>query len=361
VSASRAANGKSIALRRVVKRFGAVAAADGVTLDVAPGEFCTLLGPSGSGKTTVLKLIAGFEATDEGEIHIAGRDMAAVAAFRRNIGVVFQNYALFPHMTVGQNIAFPLEMRRHGRAEREAAVERALALVDLADLGARYPRQLSGGQQQRVALARALVFNPDILLMDEPLGALDKNLRQAIQLELKALHRKLGVTVVYVTHDQEEAIFLSDRIVVLSKGRIAQAGSAEDLYERPSTRFVATFLGDCNLFDGRVAGLEPGRVAIDLDDGGRMALAAKADGLAVGRKVTLGCRPERTRLAAAGTEHGIAATVIEAAYLGATRKLILDTGAKRIIAVTDAAANLAAIGAKVRVVLDPERTVLLGD
>ncbi len=357
------ANGKSVALAGATKRFGAVTAADRVTLDVAPGEFCTLLGPSGSGKTTLLKLIAGFEEPDEGRVTIAGRDMAGIPAARRNIGVVFQNYALFPHMSVERNIAFPLDMRRHATAAKAEAVARVLALVDLAGMGERYPRQLSGGQQQRVALARALVFNPDILLMDEPLGALDKNLRQNIQLELKALHRKLGVTVVYVTHDQEEAIFLSDRVVVMRDGRIAQAGSAAEVYECPKSRFVATFLGDCNLFEGRVSAIAPDRLAIDLDGGGgaKIDLPAPGHAISVGSRITLGCRPERLRLGAADRADGIPATVVDAIYLGATRKLVLDAGGRRVLALTDASAASAAPGEAVRLVLDPARTVILAD
>ena len=238
--------GKAVSIRSLDKSYGATKALDGVSLEIAAGEFCTLLGASGSGKTTLLKTIAGFENYDTGAILIGGTDIGPVPVSKRNIGMVFQNYALFPHMSVRRNVAFGLEMRRLTKAEITSRVEEALALVDLTAYAERLPRQLSGGQQQRVALARALVIKPDILLMDEPLGALDKNLRQSIQLELKRLHAAVGATVVYVTHDQEEALFLSDRIALMDKGRIVQAASPRDLYDRPANRFVAGFLGECN-------------------------------------------------------------------------------------------------------------------
>ncbi len=239
--------GKPVAVRGLRKIYGGVVAAlDGIDLDIAPGSFCTLLGASGSGKTTLLKALAGFETADAGEIRVDGRDIGPVPVAKRNIGMVFQNYALFPHLTVHRNVAFGLEMRRVGRAEIAARVEAALALVGLEAHGGRLPRELSGGQQQRVALARALVIEPDILLMDEPLGALDKNLRQSIQIQLRALHRRIGATTVYVTHDQEEALFLSDTIALMDRGRIVQVGAPEDLWFRPANRFVASFLGECN-------------------------------------------------------------------------------------------------------------------
>jgi ABC-type Fe3+/spermidine/putrescine transport system ATPase subunit len=258
------ARGKSVRLARVSKSYGVTRVLHDFDLDVPAGSFCTLLGASGSGKTTILKLIAGFEDLDFGSIHIGERDMGGVPVARRNIGMVFQNYALFPHMTVAGNIAFGLEMRRVGRAEASRRVGEALALVGLEEFGDRYPRQLSGGQQQRVALARALVIGPDILLMDEPLGALDKNLRQGLQIQLKQLQARLGVTIVFVTHDQEEALHLSDRIVLLNKGRIEQQGTPRDLYLKPRNRFVASFLGECNCFevDGRMLGVRPEKLRL---------------------------------------------------------------------------------------------------
>jgi ABC-type Fe3+/spermidine/putrescine transport system ATPase subunit len=253
-------SGESVTIQGLTKCYGDVVALNDVSLDVPAGEFCTLLGASGSGKTTLLKVIAGFEAHDAGTIAIGGRDVGGTPVAGRNIGMVFQNYALFPHMSVHRNVAFGLEMRRFAQTEIEKKVREALALVSLSDLAERFPSELSGGQQQRVALARALVINPDILLMDEPLGALDKNLRQSIQLQLKALHREIGATIVYVTHDQEEALHLSDRIVILDEGRIVQTGPSRELYFSPVNPFVAGFLGECNfltLDDGSEVGLRP--------------------------------------------------------------------------------------------------------
>lgn len=242
------AQGKNIAVTGVRKSYGKTVALSEMNLSVERGEFCTLLGASGSGKTTLLKIIAGFEKPDAGTVHIAGRNVTRTPIADRNIGMVFQNYALFPHMSVFENVAFALNMRRLNRDDIRRRVGDALELVSLEALRDRLPRELSGGQQQRVALARALVFMPDVLLMDEPLGALDKNLRQSIQLQLKKLHHDLGLTVVFVTHDQEEAMNLSDRIVIMDHGSIVQAGAPETLYRAPESAFVAGFLGECNFF-----------------------------------------------------------------------------------------------------------------
>jgi putative spermidine/putrescine transport system ATP-binding protein len=328
---------QTVELKGVAKRYGGVVAAEEVDLTVAAGAFCTLLGPSGSGKTTLLKLIAGFEPPSEGRIAIGGKDMADVPVARRNIGMVFQNYALFPNMSVAGNIAFPLEARRMARAEIETRVRDTLALVSLEGYGERMPRQLSGGQQQRVALARALVFNPDILLMDEPLGALDKNLRASIQLEIKRLHRRLGVTVVYVTHDQEEALYLSDRIVVLERGRIAQEGAPEDVYERPATRFVATFLGDCNLVPGRCTEVGGDSVGVALAPGGQITVKRRGERTRVGDQVLVGFRPERVVIATREGADTFVAKIDEAIYLGAVRKLVLRAGAVQVLALIDPA------------------------
>jgi putative spermidine/putrescine transport system ATP-binding protein len=232
------------------KLYGNVAAVDRVDLEVQPGEFLTLLGPSGSGKTTSLRLVAGFTHPTEGVIRIGGEDMTHTPPHKRDVGMVFQNYALFPHMTIRENIAYPLRMRRIPRNEQKRLVDEALALVRMESLGDRQPRQLSGGQQQRAALARAIVYRPRILLMDEPLGALDKKLREALQLEIRRLHQTLRMTVLYVTHDQEEALVLSDRIALFNGGRIVQLGKPTDLYQRPATVFVADFIGDSNVFRG---------------------------------------------------------------------------------------------------------------
>ncbi|WP_201842467.1 ABC transporter ATP-binding protein [Microvirga zambiensis] len=256
--------------------YGTVAAVENLSLSVRRGEFLTILGPSGSGKTTALMLLAGFVAPTEGDILIAGKSVAAVPSYRRDQGIVFQSYALFPHLTVRRNLEFPLEMRGINAAERAARVDRMLERVHLKDYGGRMPSQLSGGQQQRVALARALIADPPVLLLDEPLGALDRNLREQMQGELKSLHREFGKTAICVTHDQEEALTLSDRIVVMRAGQIEQVDTPEALYDRPSTRFVANFLGEANILDnpgfkiesdaaqpaGTVAMIRPERICV---------------------------------------------------------------------------------------------------
>ena len=239
-------------LRRVGKRYGAVQAVIDATLEVQAGEFVSLLGPSGSGKTTTLMMIAGFEQPTTGSIELAGRQVEQVPPNQRDIGMVFQSYALFPHLSIAANIGFPLKVRGRPRAETEAAVRSALALVGLSEMAARRPAQLSGGQQQRVALARALVYQPKLLLLDEPLSALDKNLREQMQIELRRIHRQVGITTLYVTHDQSEAMTLSDRIVVFNRGRIEQVGAPLEIYTRPASRFAASFVGDSNILDGQV-------------------------------------------------------------------------------------------------------------
>ena len=246
--------GGSLRLRALTKHYPNFTAVDAIDLDIAAGEFVTLLGPSGSGKTTTLMMIAGFTPPSAGDILLDGRSLVSLAPEHRNIGVVFQNYALFPHMNVQENVAFPLRMRNQSRRVIGDKVAAALHLVQLDQFAERLPKQLSGGQQQRVALARALVFDPDLLLMDEPLGALDKNLREQMQFELRRLHAELSITILFVTHDQEEALTLSDRVALMNNGEIAQIGSAEDLYERPATRFVAEFIGESNVIEGRVDG-----------------------------------------------------------------------------------------------------------
>jgi len=289
-------------------------------LDVARGEFLTLLGPSGSGKTTTLLMLAGFEEPTRGEILLAGRPLAGVPAHRRGVGMVFQNYALFPHMSVAENVAFPLSVRGVGRAEAQAKVERALDMVRLAGLGARRPSQLSGGQQQRVALARALVFEPELVLMDEPLGALDKQLRESMQLELKHIHDRLGVTVVYVTHDQSEALTMSDRIAVFNDGAIQQVASPRGLYEEPATAFVAGFVGENNALPGIVEALDGADCLVRLAGGERVR--ARAVDAALGARCVVALRPERAMLGAA-QDNRLAATAIETIYHGDHARLRL--------------------------------------
>jgi putative spermidine/putrescine transport system ATP-binding protein len=262
----------------VTKTFdGKVVAVDQVTLDIAAGEFFSLLGPSGCGKTTSLRMIAGFEMPDSGRVHVGGQDITDVPVHKRDMGMVFQSYALFPHRTVAENVAFGLRMRRIGRAEIERRVKAALGQVALTGLEDRKPSQLSGGQQQRVALARALVIEPPVLLCDEPLGALDRKLRQQMQFELKELQKRLGVTLVFVTHDQEEALAMSDRIAVMSRGRIEQVGSPAEIYERPRTRFVADFIGEINIFEesGRAWALRPEKIRFVPPAGARITGVVK--------------------------------------------------------------------------------------
>jgi len=255
----------TIHLENVTKTFdGRIVAVDGVTLDIAAGEFFSLLGPSGCGKTTSLRMIAGFELPDSGRVHVAGKDITDLPVHKRDMGMVFQSYALFPHRTVAENVAFGLRMRDVAKPEIERRVEAALALVALTGLEERKPGQLSGGQQQRVALARALVVEPPVLLCDEPLGALDRKLRQQMQFELKELQKRLGVTLVFVTHDQEEALAMSDRIAVMNHGRVEQVGAPTEIYERPRTRFVADFIGEINIVEegGRPRALRPEKIRL---------------------------------------------------------------------------------------------------
>jgi spermidine/putrescine ABC transporter ATP-binding subunit len=314
--ATAGVRGGRLTLTRLTKRYPGTTAVDAINLEVQRGEFLTLLGPSGSGKTTTLMMVAGFTPPSEGEIAIDDRPITGVAPERRNIGVVFQNYALFPHMTVFDNVAFPLRMRRQPRAEIRKKVIRTLDMVHLAGLTTRLPRQLSGGQQQRVALARALVFDPGLLLMDEPLGALDRNLRDQMKLEIKRIHRGLGVTVLYVTHDQEEALIMSDRVALMSHGKIAQLGSAEDLYERPASRFVAEFIGESNLLEGRVEVTDGG--AAFAVAGARLPATPRSSMPRAVGPCTLMVRPEKITIqpARSDPDGGLGGTVEEVTYVG---------------------------------------------
>jgi ABC-type Fe3+/spermidine/putrescine transport system ATPase subunit len=297
----------SVRLERLSKSFDGVSrAVDGVDLAIAAGEFFALLGPSGCGKTTTLRMIAGFEAPDQGRIHVGGADITDLPVHRRNMGMIFQSYALFPHRTVAENVAFGLRMRGLPRRVIAAAVARALRQVALAGYEDRRPAQLSGGEQQRVALARAIVVRPPVLLCDEPLGALDRKLRQSMQFELKQLQKELGVTLIFVTHDQEEAMAMADRIAVMNAGRIEQAGAPADIYGRPRTRFVADFIGEINLFAGEW------RDGAFLLPSGR-ALPAKGAGRSGSGTIVV--RPERMRFAAAG-EAVLAGSIESANYLG---------------------------------------------
>ncbi len=291
-----------VVLQAVSKGFGdGAVAVHELTLEIGDGEFLTLLGPSGCGKTTTLRLVAGLAAPDRGRILIGGVDVTRVPPERRQIGMVFQDYALFPHLTVAENVAFGLRERGVPAAKRESRVRDMLALVRLQEHAGKYPHQLSGGQRQRVALARAVAFPPQVLLMDEPLGALDLKLRQTMQIELSRIQRALRITTLYVTHDQEEALDLSDRIAVMDRGRLVQVGSGPKVYERPSTPFVADFLGRVNLFGGRIQGREGPWVLVEVGTHRFRLLDLAAD---EGASVTLGVRPERVRVAAAAPGDG---------------------------------------------------------
>ncbi|NWH08616.1 MAG: ABC transporter ATP-binding protein [Alphaproteobacteria bacterium] len=303
---------------------------DGLSLDIGQGEFLTFLGPSGSGKTTSLMMLAGFETPTSGEIYLDGAPFTNVPPHKRGLGFVFQNYALFPHMSVAENLAFPLEVRQVPRASIKEKVERALTMVSLAGFGERRPQQLSGGQQQRVAVARALVFEPSLILMDEPLGALDKNLREQLQYEIRHLHRNLGVTIVYVTHDQSEAMTLSDRIAVFNKGFVEQIDAPRRLYDEPMTAFVAGFIGENNRLDGELTTLAGERGLVTLS-GDCTVDAVCAAGLAPGARVVVSVRPERMSLGAREGANTIAARLEEQVYLGDHLRIAARTPGGRLV------------------------------
>jgi putative spermidine/putrescine transport system ATP-binding protein len=314
----------AVELDGVTKRFGDVTALDKVSLLVHRGELITLLGPSGCGKTTLLNLIAGFAAPDSGEIAIDGRRVTGLPTYRREIGIMFQNYALFPHMSVEANVGYGLRMRRIAKPEIARRVADALALVKLQGLEDRKPRQLSGGQQQRVALARALVIRPRVLLLDEPFSALDRNLRASMQVEIKEIQRKLGVTTIFVTHDQSEALSLSDRIAVIAQGRIRQIGTPNEIYCRPIDRFVASFVGDVNVLHARLKGVDTATAAVAVGAVEVLVPSRTLQGVVPGALVDLFVRPEDLRVAGEGAElaaHGVVAAQI---YQGGHVDLYVD-------------------------------------
>jgi putative spermidine/putrescine transport system ATP-binding protein len=329
--------GAKIELRNLTKRFGATAAVEDISLDVPAGAFVSLLGPSGSGKTTTLNLIAGFLAADAGDILFDDRSVSDIPPHHRDIGMVFQSYALFPHLTVADNVAFPLRMRtKLSRSGMDQRVAETLALVRMEDFGARYPRQLSGGQQQRVAMARALVSHPRLLLMDEPLGALDKKLREQMQFEIKRIHRSVGTTFVYVTHDQTEALTMSDLVVLMHRGRIAQTGAPRELYTNPANVFVADFIGDSNLLGGRVTALAGDTLTVALDVGGAVAARRRGGGpaAATGARVALVLRPEDISVqvpgATADMRPHLSGKVAELGYQGDSYRLSVTVGGEAI-------------------------------
>jgi spermidine/putrescine transport system ATP-binding protein len=315
--------GGEVRLVDLVKRFEDVVAVDGINVEVPGGEFFSLLGPSGCGKTTTLRLIAGFERPTSGHVLLDGNDVAYTAAHKRNVNTVFQSYALFPHLDVAGNVAFGLRFKNVSKAERSKLVGEALELVQLEGLGKRKPGQLSGGQQQRVALARALVLNPSVLLLDEPLGALDAKLRKALQIELKALQEQVGITFIYVTHDQEEALTMSDRIAVMAAGRVEQVGPPRNVYEEPATAYVADFLGVSNLMNARAHGASNGTCRVTMGD---FEFAAAKGAIETSGDVKVTIRPERVRI----DEHGatgpnrMPGMVERTVYLGSATQLIVN-------------------------------------
>jgi spermidine/putrescine transport system ATP-binding protein len=339
----------------LTRRFGELTALDRVSLSVVRGEFFSLLGPSGCGKTTLLRLIAGLDFPDSGELRLGGQDASRIPAHQRHVNTVFQSYALFPHLTVRDNIAFGLRMKKVPRAGIETRVRGVTELLRIGELTARWPAQLSGGQKQRVALARALVNEPQVLLLDEPLAALDLKLRKELQAELRALQRRTGVTFVYVTHDQDEALSMSDRIAVMDAGRIMQLGTGEDLYERPRTRFVAQFLGGCNLLRASAG------------DGTNMAKTAFGDlQLAVSEArsaFTLAIRPEKILLDQAGARNTFDGEIIETTYTGAEThsRVQVREESLRVACVNTAGAQRLAPGKRIPITLPPEALVVLED
>jgi spermidine/putrescine ABC transporter ATP-binding subunit len=351
VGEGNATRGASVELRGVSRRFAnGVVAVDGIDLSLVPGEFFSLLGPSGCGKTTTLRMIAGFEHPDSGRVVVAGSDITDVPVHRRGLGMVFQSYALLPHRTVFENVAFGLRMRGVSAAAIRPVVIEALRKVHLTGYEDRRPSQLSGGQQQRVALARAIAIGPAVLLCDEPLGALDRRLRQSMQFELKALQRELGITLVFVTHDQEEALAMSDRIGVMQAGKLAQIGTPLDIYERPASRFVADFIGDINVVDGVIRdGVFAGEA------GFRIPVAGHING-----RAALAIRPEHMRVGALRADEP-SGVLVGKTYLGDQTLLAIETErAQPLLARLSSAQAIAVqIGARVGVSWDPERAVIL--
>jgi spermidine/putrescine transport system ATP-binding protein len=355
MTASSDAPAAEIRLIDLEKRFGDVRAVDGVSLDVRAGEFFSLLGPSGCGKTTTLRMIGGFELPTGGQILLRERDVTSAPPDKRPVNMVFQHYALFPHLTVGDNVAFGLKRRKVAKEEITRRVGEVLELVRLEGYGRRRPNQLSGGQQQRVALARALVNRPNVLLLDEPLGALDLKLRRQLQIELKRIQAEVGITFVYVTHDQEEALTMSDRIAVMHAGKVEQLGTPEELYERPSTRFVADFIGTTNLLRGVVEA----DGAIRLDSGDRARVAH--DGLATGKTIEISIRPESIQLVPAEAVDAIRGVVDQAAYLGTSVTYQVRTAGGLILTVlTPKAGPRLPVGSDVAVTWPPSEALVLG-
>lgn len=358
----------AVELREVTKRFADVVAVDSVDLGIADGEFFSLLGPSGCGKTTTLRMIAGFETPTEGEVYIRGQPMGKTPPFRRDANMVFQNYALFPHMTVYQNVAFGLEMKRVQQADIDRRVAEVLDMVQMSGLADRRPSQLSGGQQQRVALARALINRPAVLLLDEPLGALDLKLRKQMQIELKNLQERVGITFIYVTHDQEEALTMSDRIAVMHQGRVLQVGQPVEIYEDPANRFVADFIGESNFLEGTVEAIGSEWATLDLAGVGEVRARRRPD-LQVGERVICAIRPEKMHLQhEAPTANGANVArgrITNEVYIGTDTQYLVRLGDDRVITVREQTADTATTafgrGDDVHVTWSADSTLILVD
>jgi spermidine/putrescine transport system ATP-binding protein len=356
-----------VRLDRVTKRFSDVVAVEDLTLEIQHGEFFSLLGPSGCGKTTSLRMIGGFEEPSQGVIYLGGNDVTGLPPYRRDVNTVFQSYALFPHLNVLDNVAFGLRRKKVDGAEVDRRVRETLDLVDLPGFEKRKPSQLSGGQQQRVALARALVNHPRVLLLDEPLGALDLKLRKQMQLELKRIQSEVGITFLYVTHDQEEAMTMSDRLAVMRHGKIEQIGAPQDVYERPSTEFVAGFLGASNLLEGEVQAHRNGHASIRLKDGNVVAVPNALESGESGSRVLLGVRPEKIRLEAEGVElqdgtNSVTGTLRVSTYVGVSHQYTVDGPDGRTLTVYEqnvGGGSTVAPGERVRLVWHPEHTFVV--
>ena len=361
-----------VRLDHVTKRFAEVVAVDDLSLDINRGEFFSLLGPSGCGKTTTLRMIGGFEQATAGRMHLGDADVTDLPPFKRDVNTVFQSYALFPHLTVYENVAFGLRRRKVPDREVRHQVAKLLDLVELPGYERRKPTQLSGGQQQRVALARALINHPQVLLLDEPLGALDLKLRKQMQIELKRIQTEVGITFIYVTHDQEEAMTMSDRIAVMRAGRIEQLGPPEELYERPATEFVAGFLGVSNLLEGDIADRGQPLSAIRLADG--TLVRVPSHGLNGASRIQVGVRPEKLRVVAIdegdgaetdGHDNRLVGTVLDASYIGVSTQYLIETpGGSRLTVYaqnleTSGAAEAYADGQRVRLTWRPEHTFVI--
>lgn len=345
-------SGAFISFKDATKDYGSVRVVENLNLDIARGEFVSLLGPSGSGKTTLLMMLAGFEGVSGGTITLDGKVINDLPTYKRDMGVVFQNYALFPHMTVAKNVAFPLEMRGEAKEVTAAKVKKALEMVQLGQMADRLPGQLSGGQQQRVALARALVFEPRVVLMDEPLGALDKQLREQMQLDIRELHHRLGLTVIFVTHDQDEALTMSDRIAIFNHGKIQQCATPREVYDHPANRFVAEFIGETNLLECTVSATGAEALSLALKDGTVVA-ARGLPGLGAGDRALLSLRPERIEVlsadadAATTGQNRLAGEILDTIYQGDHLRVVIETAVGQIIARTGRKAQEWPVRAKV--------------